>query len=99
MTAVQIAVVQSLNRGLRSFVRLHLDKRESARTARHLIAHDVDGIYWPNRRKHLLEPVLVGGERKVTHEQLASNLLHSLSCGAHRASLPGPNAVRDEGKI
>jgi hypothetical protein len=42
--------------------------------------------------------VLVGGERKVTHEQLASHLSHSLSCGAHRASLPEPDAVRDEGR-
>src|SRR5262245_33177264 len=78
LPAVQIGLVQRLDRRLSGFLRLHLDERESSRPAGHLIAHDVDRVDRSDRREDLLEPVLVRTERKVADEQFTPHLSHSL---------------------
>jgi hypothetical protein len=72
-TTVEIGVVQALNRCLRELIGLHFNKRETAGTTGHLIADNVDGIHWADRREQFFETALVSAERKVSYKQFASH--------------------------
>lgn len=58
----ELALIQAIDCALRVVIRSHFDERESARTARGLIAHDANRFHGAKRRKQLLE---LGLSRRV----------------------------------
>src|SRR5207244_2327645 len=61
-TAIELRLVQSVDRVFRTFLGLHLHECKSTGTPGHLIAHDVDGVHRTNRLKDFFETAFIGVE-------------------------------------
>src|SRR5689334_2805439 len=67
VTAVEVAAVQLLHRGLGFAVVGHFDKREPARLPAIAIAHDIDVVHLAKCCERLAESFLIGLETEIAH--------------------------------
>ena len=70
--AAEIGAVEASDRGLRFFIRLHLDERESARTAGGHVAHHAHRFNRARLAEQILELVFSSGERQISDKQFAT---------------------------